>query len=396
MAVLRLMKAVREYLVLVLAICFTLVALIPVASAKEPATPEISLNQAISLALDQSESVQKAAKDIDRTQALRDYASDNVKFIPASSGSINNPITEITWNSFLTADLGWQASKESLTASQDGLALDTCNKYWNVLNAQQQLQTAQAAQKSAELQLRKAQASYQVGLLAQGDLLAAQAGSDGAQAQLAKAQNDLNTAYIAFNQQIGLWPEDRPVLTDAVTYEPLKIDDLDHEVNVVLESAPLVLEADQLVALKQYQENITLQAGSLPGASNVYKPYEARQIEVQQAQLDASSTRKALELLTRNLYYNVESLEQAYAGAQASAKAADESLRVTKIKFDVGLVTASEVAAAEKVEAAAQAVLVNYAAQHAYLKLAFAKPWAYLSASQQNASSSSSKSASGQ
>lgn len=374
-------------LALLLIPCLLSGATVPVAWAKEPATPEISLNKAISLALEQSESVKKAEKDIDRTKALKDDASDNLDYTP--TGPVGDALEQVSWNSLLTADLNWQFSKESLTASQDGLALGTCNKYWGVLKAQEALKAAEAAQKSAALQLQKAQASFRAGLLAQSDLLAAQAGSEGARAQLAKARNDLHTAYVAFNQQVGLWPEDRPVLTDAVSFEPLKIDDLDHEVAVVLETAPSVWLADQVVNLKKYQQDIMLYASTLTGGTT-YKPYEAREIEVEQAGLDAASARKAMEYLTRSLYYGVESLEQSYAGAQESLKAADENLRVAKIKFDLGLVTASDVAAAEKSEADAQSTLASVACQHALLKLGFQKPWAYLSVMQDTSASGNS------
>ena len=123
------------------------------------------------------------------------------------------------------------------------------------------------------------------------------------------------------------------MLTDAVTYAPLKIDDLDHEVAVVLESAPSVWLADQTVNLKRYQQDIMFYASALPGGSSSFKPYEARKIEVEQAGLDASSAKKMMESLTRNLYYGVESLEQAYAGAQERLKLADENLHITKLNL---------------------------------------------------------------
>ena len=84
MEVVRLIKVGRRLIILVLALYLTGSTSIPVASAKEPAAPEISLNQAIVLAVGQSGSVQKAEKDIDWTKALRDNASDSLGYTPAS------------------------------------------------------------------------------------------------------------------------------------------------------------------------------------------------------------------------------------------------------------------------------------------------------------------------
>lgn len=369
-------RIVARLLAVCLIPCLLAGAAAPVAWAKEPATPEITLNQAISLALEHNEGVRKAERDIDRTEELKDYAADQLDYIPVSP--IANAATEVAWNSFLTADLSWQVSKTSLTQAQDGLALDTCNKYWGVLRAQEAVKAAEVTQKSAQLQLRKVQAGARAGLVTQADLLAAQAGSKGAQAQLATTRNDLETAYTAFNQQVGLWPEDRPVLSDTVPFELLEIDNLDYEVASVLDVAPSVLMADQAVNLKKYQEDIMLYTSVLTGAAS-YKPYKARQIEVEQAELDAASVRKAMEKLTRDLYYGIRSLEEAYAGAQEMLKSAEENLRVARVKLEVGMITTSEVAAMEKDVADARFALLDLACQHGLLKLGFQKPWAYLS-----------------
>lgn len=53
------------------------------------------------------------------------------------------------------------------------------------------------------------------------------------------------------------------------------------------------------------------------------------------------------EEITRSLYYGVKSLEESYAGTQERVRAAEENLRVPRVKFDVGVATAADVAAAE-------------------------------------------------
>jgi len=341
--------------------------MLPAAWAKEPAHPEISLNQAIAKALAHNEAVQKASKEVDRTETLRKEASSKLSFIPADASG--DPALEIAWSNLLTADLTWQMSKKSLTAQEDTVALDTCKKYWDILVEQENVKAAQAALDSAQRQLQVARASYRVGIIPQSDLIAAEAGYRGAQAALSRAQNNLNSAYIAFNQMVGLWPEDRPVLTDNIEFHPLKIDNLDYEVEKVMENSPSVWLAQQKVTLQKYLEDMMFYTGQ-------YRPYEARKIEVEQAKLDAASAKEMFDRITRSLYYSVISLEEAYAGAQEVVRMDEENLRVIKAKFDVGMATANDVAGAEKTLAEARANLVNLASQHAYAKLAFTKPWA--------------------
>lgn len=346
-----------------------------VAQAKEPATPELSLNRAIELALTQSESVKKAEKEVDRTEEWRNYRSDQLDYTPTEPPG--NALVEVAWAQLLSADLSWRMSKKSLTAEQDKVALDTCKKYFDVLATQDKVQSAEAALDSARKQLQVARALYNVGMGTQAALTAAEAQYQAAQATLNAAQNDLDKGYVLLNQLVGLWPEDRPVLTDKVDFKALEITNLDYEVEKVLESCPTVWLAQETVTMKKYLEDMTLYTGE-------YRPYQARKIEVEQAELDALTTKEMFERITRSLYYGVKNLEESYSGAQEAVRAAQENLKVVKAKYEVGLATSAEVAAAEKSLAEAQYNAYNLACQHAYMKLAFEKPWAYLSSLSSN------------
>lgn len=229
--------------------------------------------------------------------------------------------------------------------------------------------------------MQNARARYRVGTLSKAALVGAEAQYRAAETALASARNDLDDAYTVLNQAIGLGPEDRPVLTDTVTFTPLEVADLDHEVARVLESAPSVWLAQERVTLQKYLEDMMFYTGE-------YRPYQVRKIEVEQAELEAASTKELFELVTRSLYYGVKSLEDAYAGAQEEVRAAEENLRVTRVKFDVGLATAADVAAAEKDLAEAKRAAFELACQHAYMKLAFARPWAYIGGAQSGSSGS--------
>lgn len=353
---------------MLLALCFAGLSIMPTASAKEPAHPEFSLNQSIAKALALNEAVQKASKDVERTEVLRDEASSKVSYIPA--GIPANPEIEIAWSNLLASDLTWRMSKKALTAQEDSIALDTCKKYWDILSGLEKVKAAQAALDSAERQLQSARASYKAGVIPQATLIAAETGCQAARSGLAGAQNDLDSSYVAFNRLVGLWPEDRPVLTDNVEFYALQIDSLDYEVQKVMENCPTVWLAQEKVTMQKYLEDMMFYTGQ-------YRPYQARKIEVEQAELDAESAKKAFEQTTRSLYYGVKTLEEAYAGAQASLRMKTENARVAGIKYDAGMITASDLATAEKELADAQYQVIDYACRHAYYKLAFEKPWAF-------------------
>jgi outer membrane protein TolC len=342
----------------------------PFAWAKEPATPELTLNQAIAMALEHSEAVKKAEKEIDRTYELREESADQLDYVPTAPPG--NKYVEMAWANLLAADLTWRMSKKSLTAEQDEVALDACKKYWDVLKAQEKVRAAEEGLKKADWELRRARANFQVGMIPQAALVAAEAQLAGAKATVEAAKNDLDNAYASFNQLVGLWPQDRPVLVDGVNFNPLQVSDVETEVGRIVDESPTVWLAKENVTLKKYLEDFMFYTGE-------YRPYQARKIEVEQAELDAASAKKMLEEVTRSLYYKAKSLEESYQALQEGVKTAEENLRVTKVKYDVGMATRAEVAAAEAALAEAKQKVLEIACQHAYLKLAFEKPWAYIS-----------------
>jgi outer membrane protein TolC len=342
----------------------------PSAWAKEPATPELTLNQAVALALAHSEAVKKAEKEIDRTYEWREERADQLDYVPTAPPG--NPKVEIAWSNLLAADLTWRMSKKSLTAEQDKVALDACKKYWDVLKAQEKVRAAEEGLKKADWELRRARANFQVGMIPQADLVAAEAGLARAKAALEAAKNDLDNAYASFNRLVGLWPQDRPVLVDGVNFAPLEVPDVNVEVGRIVAESPTVWLANEKVTLQKYYEDMMFYTGE-------YRPYQVRKIEVEQAELEAASTRKMMEEITRSLYYNAKSLEESYQALQEGVKTAEENLRVTKVKYDVGMATRAEVAAAEAALAEAKQKALETACQHAYLKLAFEKPWAHIS-----------------
>lgn len=335
---------------------------------KEPATPELTLNQAIEMAVGYSKALKKAELEVDRTAELRTYRYDQLDYVPYDIPS--DPRVEVAWANMLAADLSWQMSRKSLGLAEDRLVLNVCRKYWDVLKAQDKLAAAEAGLRKAEWGLREARAGAQVGLLTSLALSRAEAGLAGAEAGLAAAENELAEAYIKLNDLLGLWPQDRPVLTDTVEFHPLEVVNLDTAVQRVIELSPSVWLAEETATMQKYLQDLMFYTGD-------YRPYQARKIEVRQSELDAAGAKDSARLLTRSLYYSVMSLEEAYRPLEQAVGIAEESLRIVGIKYELGMVTRADVVAAESalVDANHKAMEILY--QHAYFKLAFQKPWTY-------------------
>jgi outer membrane protein TolC len=358
---------VKKRLSVLLTLIFVLTLVPGIALAKEPATPELSLNQAIENALKYNHALRKADYEIDRTKELRDYRSDQLGFAPI--GIPNDPRVEVAYSNLLMADLNWEMAKRSLSMEEDRLVMDVCNKYWGVLQARENLKAKERALKQAELEMRQTDANLRVGLATPLSQHQSKLKLEGVKADLSAAENELEDAYTKLNDLIRLWPQDRPILTDKVELHPLGEIRLDYAVQQVIEQSPALWLAQEKATMQTYLEDLMFYTGE-------YRPYQARKIEVQQAELDALSARDAIRLATRELYYAVRNLEEVYKTAGEGVKTAEEALRVTRLMHALGMATAVEVAQREAALAEAEKGLVDIAAQHSYMKLAFQKPWA--------------------
>jgi outer membrane protein TolC len=374
------MKLIRNkkaywYKVVLVALMLFLIMPADILLAEQSDDQGLELNEAVNLALQNSESVKKAVKEISRTNELRNYAGSMLEFVPI--GHIGNPAVEMAYSNALSSELTYQISRKSLTAEEDTVILDTCKRYWAVLKAQEKLKAAEAEIEAVQCQLQNSRVAEQVGVSLAPNLsprqlsMASEAQYSGAQASLESARNELEKAYNSLNKAIGSNTKEKPILKDTLIYEPYELKDINHAVNRALSQSPLIWQAEQTVNMKDLLKDIVIYS-----SAGQYQPAEARRLEVEQAQLDVSSTKKLLEEAVRSIYYQIRGMEEMYTGAMEALKVAEENLRVKKIMCEVGMATKAEVKAEEQKLADAQYQISELIYNHSYLKLACEKPWA--------------------
>lgn len=354
------------------------VALPAVAAEKGKAPLKLSLPEAVFRALSFSKSVVKAQLDLDKAESARLSAAGAVH--PAWYTTYT-PGTEPLLFAKESADFGWRSARQNYELARDTVVLDVYNRYYAVLRAQEKVAAKEAMLKPLEKRIAVTQAMVRAGVATRTALGGLEAQLAGAKAALAAAQGELNDAYAAFNQLVGLPPEERLVLTDSVSFAPFTATENDC-VSWATGNNPTLWIARYAAEYKRAVQNY-----DTGNPATVITDEDARK-----AELDAESAEEAAALLGRKLYTGIRNLEEAYAAAQEAVTTAAENLRVTRVKFEVGLATPSEVLAAEADLAAARQNLFDLAVQHAYMKLAAAKPWAYLGVlSQSNAGAASGK-----
>lgn len=359
----------RFYLFIIVSVLLYILSFPAAALAREPAAPEFSLRQAVEKAKANSKALKLANYDIDRGLLVRDRAADKVEYTPAG------PSPEAAAKAFtglVQADLSWQMAKRSLKAEEDTVEMKACQVYNGLLQALEKVRVAEAQLKDAEWQHRMAVVSHRVGVLNKMGLVQAEAALTSARTGLEAARSSRNDAYQRFNQLVGLWPEDRPVLTERPEFKVIEMKSIDTEVSRVLDESPSIWLAQRKVDLAK----ITLDLYDFTNNAQV-DPYDAKEIDVEKAEVSAADSKEQMRKLVRTLYYTVRQLEDQYAGARENLKLAEEALRVVRVKFDVGMATQKEVLAAEAALARAEQLMLDLSCQHEVLAMAVKKPWAY-------------------
>lgn len=322
---------------------------------------ELTLDQAVSRALNHSNALKKAEADLQKAQDARVWA-------PVTDYTTYSAAGEARIFAAESTNYAFEKARRSYDLQRDVVLIDITKKYYDVLGALEKLEAKKSAYTHIEAEYRAARAMFAVGMVGPNVLNGAEARLDGAKAELAEAQAGLDNAYLAFNQSLGHHASERPQLVDTVSFEPVRLEFGIYRSRALSDNPNLGMVSAAVSYLKSV-ENYTAPPGmTAPTSDDVWK-----------AELDAESARDGVDRLIHHLYSGVKALEDGRVAAEKGLAIAEENLRITRLKQEVGLTTRTAVLEAEAGAAAARQRLFELTARHAYLKQALDRPWAYVS-----------------
>lgn len=331
--------------------------------AKDPATPQMTIQQSYDAALKHSDDLKNYETSAKKTWETRDdtFTDMEYQFTPNAQSGVQDPAAVAADSAYTQADLNYRTASRDVEETKNQLKVDTYSAYTGILLAEENLRNSNQQVEAALSALKVARVQKEVGMLSDPDLTKAQADYDKAVKTRDADVESVSKAYVTFNKLVGLWPEDRPVLVDKIEYSPIQVDNIDTEVSRALETS------ESIWKLKQ---NITLQKKDL---DNLQKAYDVEQYDVDMANISVDAAKKVLDESTRQAYSDIMSLEAKYDAAQSALKPAEDSLRVTKVKYDVGMVTKNDLTTAETSFSSAQNSVFSIVCQHENAKVAFYK-----------------------
>jgi len=257
-------------------------------------------------------------------------------------------------------------AEKSYEAAKKGLELQIVQKYYAVLEAEKMLEVKQAALERARQQLKQARVAYEVGTVARTDLLAAEVGMSSVEAELTSAQNDYRLAVIELNRVIGLELDTPLELTSKVEFESLGEVDLDEVIEQAMEERLDIVSKREMKAVAD--ENYRVCKGY--SAANTYVARLAK-IDAEKAAVELEKTKKAAVADLTSAYLNVLAAEKALKALQGSVKLAEENMRLTSLRYEVGLATTLDVLNASEKLSEVQAQYVQALFRHNLAKLSF-------------------------
>jgi len=305
------------------------------------------------------------------------------------------------------AKLSEQGAGEIGQRTRQELIFNVVKAYTDELLARESARVAEAAVKTAQSDLERAQARQQEGQAVPSDLLSAQVQQAQAQEDLLQARNAADLAHAALNVAMGL-PEDATTTIQAglkeSTFDPGALADrqqqalkmrpdlreaglgVEHAANgqrmARAEFLPKVnafssWEEDNQTFLARGGNNWTVGANLnfniFDGGANRARLAAARYRRTQaQAQLERMAA--SVKLQVREAYLNLTTAQQRVEVSRQAQSQAEESLRILQNRYEAGLATITDLLQLETAHTSAQKnylnALFDYRLSYAALELA--------------------------
>jgi outer membrane protein TolC len=337
------------------------------ALAREPAKPQLTVQQVIDMALKNSKSLRSIEYNKEKSWEIREDAAEDVHFKPDRGGGTPNSFMESTFTNLMQASLNYRIQGKKLEQEKKKVSLDAYTKYVNVLIAHERLESAEVTKGKAILAERLARAGYNVGTVDQPGLIAAESAADAAMAAWQEANEQLDKAYYELNSLIGLWPEDRPELVDDVVLDPFVIDNIQAEINRAENSNEDLWNLQQLIDLQKMDLKYFNYG---PGSGMLYE-YDVEKYDVDIAKMNEADARQQIAEGVTTLYKNIKALEEQCNQLASTVNSLEESLRVARVKYEVGMATQMDVKKAESDLAETKSNLAEMKYNHAILVATF-------------------------
>jgi outer membrane protein TolC len=289
------------------------------------------------------------------------------------------------------ASAGYSASVSQLAATHANVVRDTTNSYFQLIEARKAAGIADQAVLVAQDNLKTAQELFRAGTAAREDVLRQQVSLANAQVQQVRADNaaDLANASLAnvLNVDLGSTinaSETLEVAAPSFALSEVLADAHSHRPEIAAAQSAVSIADDAVKAARAGTlPTIALQvqnAGTTPNFENIPQPQLSETLSItwrlfdgglthgkvaeamadmDKAMINLQQLENGVDLEVREAYFNYAAAKAQVAAAQSAQMSADESLRVTRIRYKAGVGTSLELSDSLLAETKADTQYVN-------------------------------------
>ncbi len=244
-------------------------------------------------------------------------------------------------------------------AEMNQIEYETVQIYYNVLLARDNFSIATDNVAAKKEILADTEAMKKMGMAANKDVLSVKADLAAAESERSAAETKYETAKMSFNFLLGYPVLQKVILTDQLTEKTMTAISVEDAVAGAIASRNEIKGANFAAGVHE----ILLKNMSVRYPENSSK-YLNQQVAYLNAVKTAADAPKKIEIDIRSRYSDLEDKKEAMSKAAATLEYASEAYRLTKLSYEIGMSTLSDVTAMQvtshKAALGAAAAVVDY------------------------------------
>lgn len=308
-----------------------------------PKVQELSLQNAIDLAVKNNPDMQLADLKVQKAQIEYDSAVDTAQRTSVDQildGKNLGMLSQYQWGLIkwvqpVSTEAAYTLAQKNKELQQDMLKLNVETTYYNVLKAQRNLAIKRENLKYFQDQLKIAQTGYKIGTRAKVDVTVVESSVAAYQALVVTEENKYRAGIIDLNRLMGLDLDTPLKLTTQLNVDKIaaKVD-----VNATIKDA-----LENNVSILSYKKNLGIAKVQADVAKRFNGPgipvYSTSEIDAKMAEVNVSKQSLLLTAAIKKSYLSLLTLEQSLDWQTKEVEKAKENAKVFGLKYEAGLAT---------------------------------------------------------
>ena len=323
----------------------------------------------LNMAIKNSKELKQREQELERIEIVREDIAKNKDYVPVGMGA-GDPADIAARNvlkGLVSADTGIAVAKKQKEMQEDKIAYNVKKAFNNILLAQSQLELDKKEMDLNNFELNLANIQLDKGTMGRFELIQNRNTNKEIEKRLEVSKLALETAYLELNNLTGLDKDIRYNL-QVEEKEEKELGDLEHHINRTILNNPAIWSLEQSVKLAET-------AKSLYSYNAGLDPYKAVEIDVSTAKLNVGNAKEMLEHSLRTLYKSMDQLKEARGILEINLNKAEDSLKMARVKLEVGAGIPLEVKKVEKAVAELEHKLMENELQYEEILAIYNKPW---------------------